>query len=234
MRQANYVPQDNPTFQRDGLGVLEPGIFGIDNARVGEHSSGLSSPSANLDAHGSDLLAIRFFGSGPANRPDNDMLNCAGFAVPGPDSATALSDLEKSRGQSIFYVAPDGTNEPELRCKYLARDGGWSAAAIVRGVESFQVLYGLSNNGGDLDYVSAARIGTRWRDVAAVRIALLVRGERNVRDGGAPIVHRLFGGTYQDRQDVGAVIDEAKLPAPVRQRMRKLFQTTIRLRNSAP
>lgn len=105
VRQANYVPQDNPTFQRDGLGVLEPGIFGIDNARVGEHSSGLSSPSANLDAHGSDLLAIRFFGSGPANRPDNDMLNCAGFAVP-DRTARPRFQILKSRAARAFSTSP--------------------------------------------------------------------------------------------------------------------------------
>ena len=237
VRQANYVPQDNPAFLRNDLGGLEPGVFGIDNARVSEHSTGLSSPSANRDAHGSDLLAIRFFGSGPRNQPDNDMLNCAGFAVPGPNGAASLSDLEEARGQSIFYVTPDSTGEPELRCKYLAREGGWSAAAIVRGIESFQVLYGLRNvhgSGGGLDYVNATRVGARWREVAAVRIALLARGERNVRDDGAPVVHRLFGAGYQDSRDVGTVIDETSLPAPLQQRMRKLFQTTVWLRNSAP
>ena len=234
VRQANYVPQDNPAFLRNDLSGLEPGVFGIDNARVSEHSTGLSSPSANRDAHGSDLLAIRFFGSGPRNQPDNDMLNCAGFAVPGPNGATSLSDLEEVRGQSIFYVAPDSTGEPELRCKYFTRDGGWSAAAIVRGVESFQVLYGVRSAGSELDYVNATRIGTRWRDVAAVRIALLARGERNVRDGGAAVVHRLFGPAYQDGGDAGAMIDETRLAPAVRQRIRKVFQTTIWLRNSAP
>lgn len=234
VRQANYVPQDNPAFLRDDLSGLEPGVFGIDNARVSEHSTGLSSPSANRDAHGSDLLAIRFFGSGPRNQPDNDMLNCAGFAVPGPNGATSLSDLEEVRGQSIFYVAPDSTGEPELRCKYFTRDGGWSAAAIVRGVESFQVLYGVRSTGSELDYVNATRIGTRWRDVAAVRIALLARGERNSRDGGAAVVHRLFGAGYQDGGDAGAMIDETRLAPAVRQRIRKVFQTTIWLRNSAP
>ena len=234
VRQANYVPQDNPAFLRNDLSGLEPGVFGIDNARVSEHSTGLSSPSANRDAHGSDLLAIRFFGSGPRNQPDNDMLNCAGFAVPGPNGATSLSDLEEVRGQSIFYVAPDSTGEPELRCKYFTRDGGWSAAAIVRGVESFQVLYGVRSAGSELDYVNATRIGTRWRDVAAVRIALLARGERNSRDGGAAVVHRLFGAGYQDGGDAGAMIDETRLAPAVRQRIRKVFQTTIWLRNSAP
>jgi type IV pilus assembly protein PilW len=234
VRQANYVPQDNPAFLRSDLDGLEPGVFGIDNAKVGEHSTGLSSPSANRDARGSDLLVIRFVGSGPRNQPDNDMLNCAGFAVPGPNGAATLADLEEARGQSIFYVTPDSTGEPELRCKYLARDGGWSAAAIVRGIESFQVLYGVRNIGGDLDYVNASRIGTRWRDVAAVRIALLARGERNVRDDGAPVVHRLFGAAYQDSHDVGTVVDEASLAAPLQQRMRKLFQTTVWLRNRAP
>ena len=134
-------------------------------------------------------------------------------------------------------MTPDSTGEPELRCKFLARDGGWSAAAIVRGIESFQVLYGVRNVhdiGGDLDYVNASRIGTRWRDVAAVRIALLARGERNMRDGGAPVVHRLFGAAYQDSHDVGTVVDEARLAAPLQQRMRKLFQTTVWLRNSTP
>jgi len=234
VRQANYVPQDNPAFLRNDLSGLEPGVFGIDNARVSEHSTGLSSPSANRDAHGSDLLAIRFFGSGPRNQPDNDMLNCAGFAVPGPNGATSLSDLEEVRGQSIFYVAPDSAGEPELRCKYFTRDGGWSAAAIVRGVESFQVLYGVRSTGSELDYVNATRIGTRWRDVAAVRIALLARGERNSRDGGAAVVHRLFGAGYQDGGDAGAMIDETRLAPAVQQRIRKVFQTTIWLRNSAP
>lgn len=237
VRQAHYVPQDNPAFLRDDLGGLKPGIEGLDNAKVGEHSTGLSSPSDNRAANGSDLLAIRFFGSGPRNQPDNDMLNCAGFAVPGPNGASTLSDLEEARGQSIFYVSLDGTGEPELRCKYLTRDGGWSAAAIVRGIESFQVLYGVRdvrNTGGDLDYVNATRIGTRWRDVAAVRIALLARGERNSRGGGTAVVHRLFDTAYQDGGDAGATIDETRLAPAVQQRIRKVFQTTIRLRNSAP
>jgi len=237
VRQANYVPRDNPAFLRDDLGDLKPGIEGLDNAWVGEHTAGMSPSSDNRAAHGSDLLAIRFFGSGPKNQPDNDMLNCAGFAVPGPNGATMLSDLEEARGQSIFYVALDGTGEPELRCKYLTRDGGWSAAAIVRGIESFQVLYGVRNVpnlGADLDYVNATRVGTRWRHVAAVRIALLARGERNSREGGAPVVHRLFGAAYQDGGDTGAMVDETKLTPAVRQRLRKVFQTTIWLRNSAP
>jgi type IV pilus assembly protein PilW len=234
VRQANYVPQDNPVFLRSDLMALEPGVYGIDNTRVGEHSTSLASLSSNPDAQGSDLLLIRFFGSGPKNQPDNDMLNCAGFTVPGPNDTATLSGLEQERGQSIFYVAPDRTGEPELRCKYLTRDGGWSAAAIVRGIESFQVLYGLRNSDGAIDYLSASRIGTRWRDVAAVRIALLARGERNVRDGGAPTQHHLFGTTYRDDGDIGTTVDEAKLAPAVRQRLRKLFQTTVWLRNPAP
>ena len=234
VRQANYMPQDNPLFLRSDLMALEPGVYGIDNSRVSEHSTSLASLSSNPDAQGSDLLLIRFFGSGPKNQPDNDMLNCAGFTVPGPNDTATLSGLEQERGQSIFYVAPDRTGEPELRCKYLSRDGGWSAAAIVRGIESFQVLYGLRNNGGTIDYFNATHINERWRDVVAVRVALLARGERNVRDGGAPVVHRLFGAAYQNGHDIGAVVDEARLAPRVQQRMRKLFQTTIWLRNPAP
>jgi type IV pilus assembly protein PilW len=231
VRQANYVPQDNPAFLRNDLGGLEPGVEGRDNTRVGEHSVGISPSFANLDAHGSDLLVIRFFGSGPRNQPDNDMLNCAGFAVSGPNGTDTLGNLEQARGQSIFYVANDRTGEPELRCKYLTREGGWSAAAIVRGIESFQVLYGLRNEGGPIEYLSATRIAARWRDVIAVRIALLARGERNVRSG-APVVHRLFGPAYPDAGDVGATVDEARLRPAVQQRMRKVFQTTIWLRNT--
>ena len=104
----------------------------------------------------------------------------------------------------------------------------------MRGIESFQVLYGLRKVGGGMEYLSAARIGKRWDEVVAVRIALLARGERNVRDGSAPMVHRLFGATYQDSNDAGAMVDEAKLTPAVRQRMRKLFQTTVWLRNPTP
>ncbi|WP_034298345.1 PilW family protein [Herbaspirillum sp. RV1423] len=232
LRQANYVPHDDPVFLQADLGSMSPGVHGLDNARLNERSPDISAPSANPAAHGSDVLAIRFFGSGHRGQADGSMLNCAGFAVAGPARDNSGADLEEARGWSIFYVAPDSNGEPELRCKYQTQRDGWSAAAVVRGVESFQVLYGVRNGDG-LDYLNAARMSARWNEVVAVRIALLIRGERNVREAGSPVLHPLFGPGYRNAADVGVAVDEAALAPNLQGRIRKVFETTVHLRNPA-
>lgn len=222
IRQANHVPHDHPLMLHAAPAALPAGIQGLDNARLPEQSEEMSSPSPNAVAHGSDVLTIRFSGA-------EGMLNCAGIAVPAPVKADAASS-DQGLGRSVFYVAPDAAGEPELRCKYPTRKGGWSAAAVVRGVESFQVLYGVRDGDDHLQFLNATRMSSRWRDVVAVRVALLMRGEHNVA-GDAPIVHHLFGPDYAGSADPGVVIDEARLAPHLQQRIRKVFDTTVQLRN---
>lgn len=237
IRQANYIPYDSPAFMASpafDLTQLSPGVEGIDNSRLSSHTAGLLAPRANTDNHGSDVLALRYFGSG--DEADGSILNCAGFAVAAPVSpamvATAAS-AEAERHWSIFYVAADSTGEPELRCKYRTKNDGWHSTAIARGVEAFQVLYGIGDTAGGpvTQYRNAARMSaSAWRQVVAVRIAVLVRGTQRSSDGAADQVYHLFGPGYRDSLDPGVTISASRLP----DRIRKQFQITVQLRNPTP
>jgi type IV pilus assembly protein PilW len=201
--------------------------------------------------NGSDVLALRFAGSGPAPDGDGSVISCAGFGVSAHDE-----------GWSIFYVARNADGEAELRCKYRGKTS-WSADAVIGGVDTFQVLYGLDTDqpadGVANQYVSASvlnaldaalvltgadqdarererRRRTHWKRVASIRVALLVHGARRTRGAGErPEVFDLFGRAYSDSlggADPGVRLSEDELPDELRRRERRLFSSTIALRNS--
>ncbi len=220
----------------------EASVAGLDAASLDRTSPGLSGvrPAVN----GSDVLALRFAGSGSGGG-DGSVLDCAGFAVG-----------EGDRAWSIFYVATGDDGETELRCKYRGDSGNWSADAIVRGVDSFQVLYGVDLdsprdgvpnrylNASGIDGLDAAlvlagateaeraqdlRRRTHWKRIVAVRMALLLHGESGSRAGSRPVRFDLFGQPL--RGDEGTTIDEAALPEPLRLRARRVFESAVLLRN---
>jgi len=240
IRQANFVPYDHPVFADSislDMTLLPPGITGLDNARLGSRTAALTAPVSNIANDNSDVLAIRYFGSGAGNKADGSILNCAGFAVAAPANAAAIATpaaADDERGWSIFYVAADSSDEPELRCKYVTKNDGWSSTAIARGVEAFQVLYGVGDgvdhhvDGPVAQYRNASQMTARqWRQVVAVRIAMLVRGEQNSGNDAPAAVYELFGPAYRNNLDPGTTVTEFKQP----HRMRRLFQATVRLRN---
>lgn len=108
IRQANFVPYDLPAFSAFtelDLKEFSPGVIGLDNARLANHTAALTTPIANIANHGSDVLAIRYFGYGASNKADGSILNCAGFAVAAPASAAALSSAaaaDDERGWSAM------------------------------------------------------------------------------------------------------------------------------------
>lgn len=233
VRQAGYEnwdQEESPILATEGM---TPNIYGLDAHRLSANTAGLegASNATNQVVHGSDVLAVRFFGSG---RPDADgsMLDCAGFPVAAPESQ---EDAEDARGWSLFYVAvSNGT--PALYCKYR----GWSAQPIVQGVESFQVLYGVDfDDDGRADrYLRATDVSAQsaWKQVVMVRIGLLLRGRSNTRaDAGAQEYH-LFGPEYSESfgaVDPGVRIRESDLPAGERARRRVVFSASYQLRNRA-
>src|SRR5690606_32695610 len=139
-----------------------------------------------------------------------------------------------------------------LRCKYRGKNS-WRTEGIARGVESFQILYGISTDGSGLpnQFMNAARIeqlnaelggesgdeetvDDYWNKVVAVRIALLVRSSRKLDDTGPQPPYHLFGDSYSalyGASDPGTLIAEADIPVQVRPRMRRIFMATIPLRN---
>jgi type IV pilus assembly protein PilW len=242
----------------DGSGApLDPhtaspaALSGLDARSVSREGDGIELATPDV-ANGSDVLAVRFSGAGPAPDGDGSVSNCAGFGVP------ASSDA----GWSIFYVGRSADGEAELRCKYRGHSG-WAADAIVRGVDSFQVLYGLDTdepqdglanrfvtastlNALDaalvLDAVDpAARASERrrrtvWKRVTTVTVSLLLHGDAGAHAGHRPAQFDLFGKAYGDgfsHTDRGTRISEAQMPAELGSRERQLFSASFALRNPA-
>lgn len=239
VRQAAYVDWGGNEAPAVVQPSMSPSMEGMDARRLNSSTVGMTSPQTQ-SVNGSDLLSIQFFGAG-----DETMLNCAGFPVPGGQ-----------RGSSIFYVARDESGEPQLYCKY-AGDTGWTSAAIARGIESFQVLYGLDTDDDGMpnrvlnasainaldDAIvdtgdSAARNAkTHWKKVVTVNVSLLVRGEADTdaRGNDASVTYDLFGNDYSDGHgvdDQGVRLRKEDFPVSARSRYRKVYSTTIQLRNA--
>jgi type IV pilus assembly protein PilW len=230
-------------------------IAGLDNRSLKSTAPAIHSPVAQT-VNGSDVLALHFEGSGTGDEGDGSVTNCAGFSVGRADPAAGRVD----RGWSIFYVAKDHTGEPELYCKYRGKNA-WATAAIARGVESFQVLYGIGETSDAIPrhFLNASQIdrldsdssfagaidetrqdGTRgqthWKKISQIKIALIVRGTQAVRSDQPAQRWNVFGDAYVEAHgdsDPGVHVDEADLPLATRHRLRKLFRADFQLRNGA-
>jgi type IV pilus assembly protein PilW len=246
VRQAAFVD-----WERDsaGPGAGTPAhIGGLDARTLSRAPEGIANPLPAA-INGSDVLAVRYAGTGTQQGGDGSAVNCAGFGVGGQED-----------GWSIFYVGRSAGGEAELRCKYRGKNS-WGADAVISGVDGFQVLYGIDTDdpadGVANEYVSAsvveARDGalvlagataaererersrrTHWKRVAGVRVALLLHGAPGSRTDGGPAVFDLFGRPYSDGAgagDTGVRLDEARMPETMQRRERRMFATTVLLRN---
>ena len=224
VRQTAYVNWDSSAAPVVHADYDSASLAGFDARSLGKNSEGISGALPDA-VQGSDVLALRYYGAGKEEGGDGSVLNCAGFAV-------GAAQTEAQRGWSIFYVAQGADGEGELRCKYRGANG-WGADAIIRGVDSFQVLYGLDTdtppdgvanryvNASALDADDAALVlagadaaarqrdfyrRTHWKRVASVRVALLLHGEAGQVDKMAelgPAQFDLFGKAYAEAHGAG-------------------------------
>lgn len=190
-------------------GTGDPVLSGVDGALA--------------EAGFGDTLVVRFHGSGSApGLADGTVADCVGSPV--PEGAT-LDD----RRVNTFYVQRVG-DAVQLVC-----DAGAGPVVLASGMDSFQVIYGLDLSGDDRVpdlWASATQVGTRWDQVVAVRVAMLVSGPPSTRGASADEnTYRLFGADYPDADDPGTVVNAAALDAAFRNRLRRLLVTTIFLRN---
>lgn len=238
-RQASFVD-----WEHSGAGAdpAQPSaVRGLDAASLSSSMPGMTDPRPPA-VNGSDVLALRFTGAGRGNG-DGSATTCAGFSVGAGQE-----------GWSIFYVGLGPEGVPELRCKYRGANN-WSAEAVVGGVDSFQVLYGIDGSRylrasdiNALDQALAVEGGSAqerdrdrmrkswWKRVASIKVALLVHGARRSQQAGGPPLYQLFGAAYSDsaaRTDAGTSVARAAMPPALQQRARRLFSATIMLRNPA-
>jgi type IV pilus assembly protein PilW len=250
VRQAAYIDWDQGDTAVGVDAAMAAPLSGLDARSLSKNTSGIDDALPDV-ANGSDVLALRFAGAGPAPDGDGSMLSCAGFGVAGAQD-----------GWSIFYVARGADGQAALYCKYRGA-AGWGADALVGGVDSFQVLYGVDTdtpadgvanrylNASALDALDDAlllegadaaerardrRRKTHWKRVVSVKVALALHGARRTRANVEPKVFDLFGPEYSagaGGADTGTRLDEARMGESLRTRERKVVGITIALRNGA-
>ncbi|WP_232073168.1 PilW family protein [Variovorax sp. RA8] len=251
--QAGYRDVSNVATKRSatvgsGASAL-PYVFGFDNALASRTSldNGSPRPSGSFG----DVLVLRFQptetfpGSGKA---DSGMIDCAG-----QPADTPASNRDDAR-TSVFFVDMSNDGEPALKC-YRSDTGSPpfdSAVTLIRGVENFQVLYGVDgvNPGTAIDPADTARTpdtvpdsyiranefevagdaaATRanWRRVRSLRIGLVLRSDAaSTQKSEARTFFPLGSASFASTGDVGS-----QYQAPVDGRLRQVVSFTVHLRN---
>lgn len=243
VRQSAFVDWERDSAGPDAAAPAR--VAGLDARRVTQTGFAIDNAIANAVVHGSDVLALRYPGTGAPPGGDGTTLDCAGFSV-----------HRDEEGWSIFYVARNAQGDAELRCKYRGASN-WSADAVVGAVDSFQVLYGLDldADGAPERYVHASALSaldaglvlvgataaerdadlrrrTHWKKLASVRVALLLHGAPSRLEGAGNARYDLFGPEYGDMAgiaDAGTRLLESTLAGRGAPRHRKVFTTTIAL-----
>ncbi|MFO1259230.1 MAG: PilW family protein [Gammaproteobacteria bacterium] len=163
----------------------------------------------NSGVNGSDILVIRFQGSGNGlGMPDGKMKDCLDIAVDANEIVT-----------NIFAL---NTNS-QLECRSLhpsAFPPIDQTISLIDGVENFQVLFGedLDNDLSPDRYVPASFPNLDMSNVVSVRVSLLLQTHDEVSNVNDTHTYNLLDTLY--------------IP-PLDKRVRKVFTTTVSLRNRA-
>ena len=228
--------------QRDGSGrdnsrrfapTTFPTVRGFNNAKVGTPGTITDDGATNNGGVNlSDTLAFRFHGSSlatDASKPDGSMIDCQGVAQNYPLSGDDVA-------LSLFWVKTDSSGEPALECISRGSPAATSLTRntqpIIKGVETFQVMYGLDTTGDSVakQWVSGQSV-TNWQQVVAVRVGLVIRGD--VGSSQASSATAAENDLYPLGKAFTGTSTEAglKFTAPNDGRLRRVFNATFKLRN---
>lgn len=236
-----------------GLGV-PCRVTGYDNSTIPAASiatAGYFGAKDNGGVNASDTLAVSYFGSGtptaPTTAADGSIVDCQGVAQAAPRALATLDQTDLAL--SLFWVNLVN-NEPYLSCisrGAVGPGGTRNSQPIIRGMEAFQVMYGLDVNGNtDVTstllpdrWVRASDMDPsgNWSNVRAVRIGFVLRGppgsaQQPSSTSGAALstgertywpLGRDFTGTSTD--------SGMSFVAPQDGRLRRSYSATFMLRN---
>lgn len=203
-------------------------IKGFNNSKIASVTTSADfGATDNGGINFSDTLGVTFSGSSlPSDptKPDQAVVDCQGVAQPLPlKDATDL-------GVSLFWVTTS-KGEPELACIGAGR----SSQPIVRGVETFQVMYGIDDSTPSDSlpnkWVSAQSV-TDWMKVRAVRVGFVLRGQPGSSQGTA--VSASDNVLYPLGKDFTGTSTELGLAftPPNDGRIRRAYTSTFMLRNT--
>jgi type IV pilus assembly protein PilW len=127
---------------------------------------------------------------------------------------------------TAFYVGESADGTPALfqATTDASLASGFQLQELVPGVENMQVLYGVDVTGAgapnEYDTADVVTAKGLWRNVASIRVALLLRSDIGaVTLPSAAVTYDLLGTLIQAPQDT---------------RLRQIFTSTIALRNNLP
>lgn len=213
-------------------------VIGFNNSKLNPTTAGDFGTTNNGGINFSDTLGVTFSGSSSltsVSTPDKSIVDCQGVAQAAPLDATDL-------GLSIFWVT-ESNGEPELACVSrgdASLPGGAirRSQVIVRGIETFQVMYGIDGDVNSVPekWVSAQNV-SNWLAVRAVRVGFVLRGRVGSSQGTAETAAK--NKLYPLGQGFVGVIgstpaeDGFEFTPPTDGRLRRAFTSTYMLRNSA-
>ncbi|MDR3454365.1 MAG: PilW family protein [Rhodoferax sp.] len=237
-RQAGYQNY----AQRDGSGnentrrfaaTSFPTVRGFNNAKVASPTNIDDDGATNNGGYNnSDTLALRFHGSSKLDNavaPDDSMIDCQGVSQNYPANGDDVA-------LSLFWVKTDSTGEPALQCisRGNPKSPGLSrnTQPILKGVETFQVMYGLDTDGDSVPekWVSGQNVAD-WKQVAAIRVGFVIRGAPGSSQG--PSANAADNKLYPLGKEFTGSSTEAGLvfTLPNDGRLRRVFNATFKLRN---
>ena len=119
----------------------------------------------------------------------------------------------------VYYIGRGASGESALFRRSYAGGGGGDAQEIVEGVENMQILYGEDTDGDRLvDIYRTSDTVVSWADVVAARVGLLLRTVESGRQENDTAIYDVLGTNVTP-------------PAVDARRHRRIFTTTIALRN---
>ena len=190
------------------------------------------------EIRGSDALLVRFAGRSMQTKPDRtdeSIVDCSGYGVA---ERVQNGSEEQRAGYMLLYLSRAPGQEPQLICRSRRHQdgqtvaGGWTSNGMVRGVETMQLLYVVRTAGGTATTTLSARSLTaeQWRQVQAVHIALVVRGDYNSPSSADKTRSTLA--LFPNLQRVeGANAQDLQFTPTQPHRHRAVFTATVRLRN---
>lgn len=251
-RDALYSGAAPPSVS--GLAVNpEPNVRGFNDALI-DGTTPFTAFVARTTADGSDVLVLRyqvaetFPGSAVS---DKSMIDCKGLA------STVLPIDRYDTIASAIHVA-DSTGEPSLMCTTVnALTGAVDTQPIIRGVENFQVLYGVDGVVAGAaptattdtvpdSYLRADQLtvggnpvatNANWRRVRSIRVGMVLRGSANsALDKSALTLYPLGLAKSSSSAGVGSAMssanDKGSVYAPTLDgRLRQVVTFTVHLRN---
>jgi len=208
-------------------------IQGANNADINGGNSTTFGSSNGINK--SDAFIVRFFGATSLVNPakdDGSMIDCSGRSIPYPVGSEDV-------GMSAFFIKILN-GEPELYCKSYKTGSGFSDTQIIRGVETFQVMYGLDTDNDDIPnrWISATSAwdpfsaSPNWNNVVAIRIGMVLRGQAGSSQGQSATAsaNDLYplGKSFTDT----STEEGLKFSPPNDGRLRRVFSSTFVLRNT--